>query len=216
MPLFGNKLELTPLASGSGTAIADIEFVKGAFYTVAQYSQLANIPLARVMDGQIVWVEDASSTYQATITPPNYTSTFVPTVSWSEFSGFGGGSGGGSGDITAVIAGSGINGGAFSGTATMNLDTGSTHFQNGVLDLSIFQETGSVFTAHSDLGISGSLTIQKDDSGDALSIYDGDIKTFGITGDGLLKMVTQSVTPNPIAGGLYLDSNYNLFIGQEE
>lgn len=115
-----------------------------------------------------------------------------------------------------MIAGTGISGGAFSGTATMNLDTGSTHFQNGVLDLSIFQETGSVFTAHSDLGISGSLRIQKDDSGDALSIYDGDIKTFGITGDGLLKMVTQSVTPNPIAGGLYLDSNYNLFIGQEE
>ena len=97
MPFFGNKLELTPLATGSGTALADIEFIKGAFYTVAQYTELADIPLARVSEGQIVWVEDASSTYQATITPPNYINTFAPTVSWSEFSGFGGGGGAGAG-----------------------------------------------------------------------------------------------------------------------
>ena len=127
----------------------------------------------------------------------------------------GGGSGGGSGDITAVIAGDGIDGGAFSGTATVNLDTGSAHFTNGVLDLALFQETGSVFTAHSSIGVTGSLTIQKDDSGDALSIYSGSVKTFGITGDGLLKMVTQSAVPTATPGALYLDENYNLFIGSE-
>ena len=93
-----------------------------------------------------MWVEDAASAYQATVTQPDFVSNFVPTVSWSEFTGFGGG-GTGTGDITAVLAGSGLTGGAFSGTATLNIgagdgitvsadevsiNTGSLHFQSGV------------------------------------------------------------------------------------
>lgn len=162
MPSFSSKVELTSAASGSGTALADIEFIKGAFYTVAQYTDLANIPVARVSDGQIVWVEDADSTYQATVTQPDFINTFTPSVSWAEFSGFGGSGGGASGDITAVIAGNGLLGGSFTGTAQLDigqgdgiitgsnsisvrasngisvnsdgvsLDTGSAHFTEGV------------------------------------------------------------------------------------
>lgn len=162
MPSFSSKVELTSNASSSGLALADIEFIKGAFYTVAQFEDLEDIPVARVSDNQIVWVEDAAATYQATVTQPDFINTFTPTVSWSEFSGFGSGGGGGSGDITAVIASDGLLGGAFSGTATLkvgqgdgiitgsdsisvrasdgisvsssgvSLDTGSAHFTEGV------------------------------------------------------------------------------------
>lgn len=125
MPSFSSKVELTSAASSSGTALADIEFIKGAFYTVAEYDDLDDIPIARISDGQIVWVEDASSTYQATITAPDYVISFVPTVSWAEFTGFGSGGGGGSGDITAVIAGSGLTGGAFTGTAQLDIGAGN-------------------------------------------------------------------------------------------
>ena len=47
--------------------------------------------------------------------------------------GFGtGGGGGGAGDIEGVTAGDGISGGGASGTVTVTLDTGSTHFTQGV------------------------------------------------------------------------------------
>ena len=42
MPSFTSKVELTSAASASRIALADIEFIKGAFYTVAEYTQLAS------------------------------------------------------------------------------------------------------------------------------------------------------------------------------
>ena len=230
MPSFSSKLQLTSAASSSGVALADIEFIKGAFYTVAEYNMLANIPIARISDGQLVWVEDAAATYQATITQPDFVTSFVPTVSWSEFSGFGGGSGGGSGDITAVVAGSGLGGGAFSGNATLNVNTGngisivsdavtlntsSAHFIDGVVDLSIFQQTGSYYSTTNQLLVTGSLTLRRDGENDIFSIYSGSQKTLSISKDGILTLMSHSVEPTAVAGGFYFDSNYDLYIGQE-
>lgn len=146
MPSISSKITLTSAASSSGLAVTDIDLIKGAFYTVALYTDLDDIPISRISDKQLVWVEDAESVYQATITYANPPITFTDTVSWTEFSGFGGG-GSGTGDITAVIAGNGLTGTTFSGTANLavgagngitvsadavSLNTGSAHFTSGV------------------------------------------------------------------------------------
>ena len=153
MPAISSKLTLTSAANNAGTALADADLIKGVFYTVAQYNDLASIPIARISDKQIVWVEDAQSLYQATVTLADYIVAFTDSVTWAEFSFTAGGAG--SGDITAVIAGSGLTGGAFSGTATLNIgagngisvsadavsvSTGSLHFTDGVEKIVIVTE----------------------------------------------------------------------------
>lgn len=107
MPLFTSKLELTSAASGSGTALADVDFIRGAFRTVADTGTMNGIPVSQISDGQIIWVEGESATYQATVTPADYVNTFEDTVSWSVFSGFGSGGGASNlGDLADVVTSS--------------------------------------------------------------------------------------------------------------
>ncbi len=119
--------------------------------------------------------------------------------------GFGsGGGGGGGGDITAVTAGNGLSGGGVSGAVTLAMDTGSYHFTKGVL-----QEITP------GLSITGSLKTLYDGTNDPFAIISASITKFSIDHKGIVNLVTQSSTPTATKGGLYLDTNHDLFIGQE-
>jgi hypothetical protein len=119
--------------------------------------------------------------------------------------GFGSGGGeGGGGDITSVTAGQGLSGGGLSGAVTINMDTGSNHFARGVL-----QEITPGLT------ITGSLKSLYDGFNDPFAIISESITKFKVDHKGLVYLVTQSSTPTAAKGALYLDTNHDLFIGQE-
>lgn len=273
MPLFSSKLQLTTAASSSGVALSNIEFTRGAFYSVEKVSDLASIPVDRIAHDQIVWVESASATYQATLVLADYVSIFADSASWDVFTGFGGADT----DISALNTFTGsiqteVNSlkaatssyVTLSQTASMTvlsasyaksasieilteissshaqladtasyvnpglgiiyeddsvkLNTGSTHFINAVQNLSdtsIFGLTGSDYATTNNIQITGSLSLQLDTAGDTLAIYSGSDKRFSITNEGILVLTTQSVSPTAVKGGMYLDSNYDLYIGQD-
>ena len=119
--------------------------------------------------------------------------------------GFGsGGGGGGGGDITSVTAGNGLSGGGLSGAVSIAVDTGSFHFTKGVL-----QEITP------GLSITGSLKSLYDGTNDPFAIISASITKFKVDHEGLVYLVTQSGTPTAAKGALYLDTNHDLFIGQE-
>ena len=146
MPLFSSQLQLNSAASASGTALADITAIKGAFKVYDTYDDMTNTPVSLVSNNQIVWCQELESVFQATVTLADYITTFTDTVTWAEFDGFGGG-GSGTGDITAVLSGNGLVGGTTSGIANLSVgegdgitvsanavsvNTGSAHFEDGV------------------------------------------------------------------------------------
>ena len=118
--------------------------------------------------------------------------------------------------ITGISPGNGLSGGGTIGTVTLDLDTGSVHFTNALANINnagIFKQTGSYWSATEDLQVTGSFTLNYNGSTDPFKITSGSIDVFSISGDGVLKLVSQSSTPYPELGGIYFDADGNFYFG---
>ena len=202
--------------SGNQGAFTQVTYVQGGWITVASGSNMISLDPTRLTDGQVVYVRSEDQTYVCNYFTAFVTPGYAGFSNSASFDSFNFPSSAGAGaDITGVTAGTGLAGGATSGNATVTLDTGSSHFITGSINLNVFQQSGTAYSTTNTIEVTGSLTLKKDASGDALSIYSGSTKTFGISDKGVLTMVTQSGAPTVLKGGLYMDSNFDLFIGQE-
>lgn len=203
--------------SGNTGAFTKAEFVQGGWITVTSGSDMIGLDHTRLADGQIVYVRETNKTYVCefftAFVTPGY-SGFSNSASFSEFN-FPSTAGAGA-DITAVIAGDGLSGGATSGDATVNLDTGSVHFTNAIANLNtagVFKATGSYYSTTNDLEVTGSLTMKYDGSTDPFKITSASLDTFTVTGEGILTLISQSDTPSARAGGIYFGSDGNFYFG---
>ena len=85
MPSFSSKVQLSNAATGSNIVLADVDRIKGAF-KVYTSTVLNATSVNYFSDGQIVYVSDSGSLFKATVTPANPPSSFVDSVSFTEFS----------------------------------------------------------------------------------------------------------------------------------
>ena len=85
MPSFSSRVQLTNAATGSNIVLADVDRIKGAF-KVYTSTVLNATSVNYFSDGQIVYVSDSGSLFKATVTPANPPSSFVDSVSFTEFS----------------------------------------------------------------------------------------------------------------------------------
>lgn len=121
--------------SGASGSFTSVQYVQGGWITVASASDMTGIYHDRLRDGQIVWVEHTEQLYVTrkfvAFSTPGYGGTDDSASFHTTNLGISGG-GGGAGDITSVVAGNGLSGGATTGDATVTLDTNSSTFKGGV------------------------------------------------------------------------------------
>lgn len=98
--------------------------IGGLFRTYETLSQLNQISVSYFSQGQIVYVIDTNSLYQADITYADFVTIFSDTIIWNPFVFDAGAS--------AIMNGDGLTKTYSSGVTTLGLDTGSLHFQSAV------------------------------------------------------------------------------------
>lgn len=111
----------------SNTASIDIKSpyeVGGLFRIYNNYTTLISSSVSYFTDGQIVYIKDTNTLYQADITYADFINTFTDTITWNTYTFAIGDS--------SVNAGSGLSKSVSSGITTLSLNTGSAHFTTAV------------------------------------------------------------------------------------
>ena len=117
------------------------------------------------------------------------------------------------GMISGVSASNGLIGGGPSGVVSLTLDTGSVHFIEGVLKSGVFRSTGSFYNTTSNIGITGSLYINLDESSDEFIVASSSIEQFKVNNEGVVVLSAKEVEPTFVSGGIYYSAAGEFYFG---
>lgn len=77
----------------------------------------------------------------------------------------------------------------------------------------IFRQTGSYWNTSRNVGITGSFQLNLNGVSDYFSVVSNGTETIKITEEGTLQLVSQSITPPPIEGGLFYSASNSFYLG---
>jgi hypothetical protein len=87
---------------------------------------------------------------------------------------------------------------------------------NGIdlsINQSIFRQTGSYWNTTNNIGITGSFQLALDGVDDYFAVSVGGQEKIKVTTDGTLQLVSQSITPAAVAGGIFYSSSDAFYFG---
>lgn len=134
------------------------------------------------------------------------------------------------GEITAVLAGEGLEGGGESGELQFNIKTstlygteiindtvgiatGSFKFIEGVQKAGLFKQTGSYWSTENDIKITGSLDIDFNNPDKELTITSGSTKILKVSNEGVVELKEHEVPPNARSGSIYYGKDDTFYFG---
>lgn len=99
---------------------------------------------------------------------------------------------------------------------TGSLQVSGSIILNGIdlsINQSIFRQTGSYWNTTRNIGITGSFQLALDGVDSYFAISKGGQEKIRVNTQGTLQLVSQSVTPTPVEGGIFYSSSDAFFLG---
>lgn len=99
---------------------------------------------------------------------------------------------------------------------TGSLQVSGSIVLNGVdlsINQSIFRQTGSYWNTTNNIGITGSFQLALNGVDQYFAVSVGGQEKIKVTTDGTLQLVSQSITPIAVAGGIFYSSSDAFFLG---
>ena len=87
---------------------------------------------------------------------------------------------------------------------------------NGIdlsINQSIFRQTGSYWNTTRNIGITGSFQLALDGVDNYFAISKGGQEKVRVNTEGTLQLVSQSITPSPVEGGIFYSSSDAFYLG---
>lgn len=197
--------------SGNTGAFTEAKYVQGGWITVVSGSDMHSLDESRVADGQVVYVQELSQTYivskfEAFVTP-GY-SGFVNSRSFASFD-FPGSGGGGGSDITDLNSYT-----ASADTRFASIEATTSSLESSIASIEIVTASLLTFTGSVNTRLDAIETFTSSLNTSNFATEGSNTFTGSQVFSGSVVFEGKAVAPTPIDGGIYFDSNFNMYIGQ--